>query len=201
MYYPPEPIEFSPPYKGVTSGTCSRYVGGTNGSRWNALLSVPEGCSGGGCNRTPGAITAQNPDSGISIAANLGSTNFGESSTRLVIAGASPSTNLTYPAGLSYFGSLTDAQLSTNNGMLRQGQSFQCWPTSRRIALRATQSAFYTSAGPFNSGTGLYEAAGQSVFLGTIEQITSTQSCQVTIFQQCTTSRLRLVGCSQKAGH
>jgi len=60
MYYPPEPIEFSPPYKGVTSWYLFEVRGEQNGSRWNALLSVPVGCSGGGLQPHAGAITAQN---------------------------------------------------------------------------------------------------------------------------------------------
>ncbi len=178
-YYPPEPIEYLPFYKIVTTDGCEDYVGGT---QWLEPLCGSTAGSGGctQCDSTPGNTTAGLTDYGLSVSSSLGSDSFGDHSGNLILAGTYPTNTLATPNELGISGSLKTLEVFRASGGLRQVKSTQVLADIVTNNSTSYQIRFFTNPGGWNSETGLYEPAGGPFSVTTIEQITSPNHIRVT---------------------
>lgn len=183
-YYPEEPIEFLPPYTTRLVNGCTDYLGIhqwiTLGCSSFVSDDGSDGCGGGACADTPGGFQPRLSDGGLTIRAKLGGDNFGADHGDLLLFGAYPTNRLFTPAGLEYFGSLSDVEIIRSGGALRQVRAGSFLADIVTLSGTSYEIRFYTPTGTTN-GSGLYEPAADPFSTGTIAQVGSTNHLRLTV--------------------
>ncbi|MCW5551781.1 MAG: RHS repeat-associated core domain-containing protein [Verrucomicrobiae bacterium] len=184
-YYPEEPIEFLPPYTTRLVNGCTDYLGIHQWITLGCSSFVSDdgsrGCGGGVCADTPGSFQPRLSDGGLTIRAKLGGDNFGADHGDLLLFGAYPTNRLFTPAGLEYFGSLSDVEIIRSGGALRQVRAGSFLADIVTLSGTSYVIRFYSSPGNYNYQTGRYEPYGDPFSTGTIAQVGSINHLRLTV--------------------